>query len=113
MPSSRTFRLLRLTSGVMRMRQSMGLKEASPWKRSKLTRKVWSRKACSPRPKNSELPGCEVLTLLGEGTRRPSKNVSDVAVRLRNVCWPSFDGQMGSSALNLLRLNGSYQRGLV
>src|SRR5271163_479689 len=113
MPSSRTFRSFKLNSGVTRMRQSIGLKEASPWNRSKEIRMVWSTKACSPCPKKVELLGRAVLTLLGEGTRRPSKKVSEVAVTFRKTCWPSSSGQIGSSPLKRLRLKGSYQCGLV
>src|SRR5260370_39623744 len=69
-----------------------------------------SKKACSPLPKNPELPARALLTLLGEGTRRPSKKVSDDAVRFRKTCWPNNSGQIGSSPFSRLRLNGSYQR---
>src|SRR6266481_786681 len=113
MPTSRTLRLLRLSSGVIRMRHWTGLKEASPWKRSKVKRSVWSKKTCSPFPKNSELPGCAALTPLGEGTRRPSINDSEEAVMLKKVCWPRTLGQIGRSPFQRLRLKGSYQRELV
>src|ERR1700676_4260589 len=113
MPSSRTSRSLTLSSGVMRMRQSTGLKEGSPGKKSKEKRKFLSKNACSPLPKKGELPACAALTLLGESTRRPSKNVSEDAVRFKNVCWPRRSTQMGWSPLRRLRLNGSYQRDLV
>src|SRR5260370_19400707 len=72
-----------------------------------------SKKACSPLPKKPELPARALLTLLGEGTRRPSKKDSEEAVMFRKVCWPTSSGQMGSSPLKRLRLKGSYQRGLV
>ena len=95
------------------MRQSGWRKPESPWNRSMLTRKVWSRKNCWPLPKNVELPGSAVLIPLGEGTLRPSINVSLVSVRLRKVCWPNTSGQMGKSPFSLLRLKGSYQCGVT
>ena len=47
---------------------------------------VSSVKAASPLPKKVSLPGRAALTLLGAGTRRPSKNSSEEAVRLKKVC---------------------------
>ncbi len=45
------------------------------------------------------LPGRSELSLLGDGTRRPSKKDSADAVIFTKVCWPSALGQMGSSPL--------------
>src|SRR5271167_3196749 len=94
----------------MRMRQSMGRKEASPWKRSRVKRKVSSVNACSPRPKTVSLSGRVALTPLPTGRRLKSKKVSEEPVKLKKTCCPKTAGQMGWSPFRELRLKGSKNR---
>ena len=61
----------------------------------------------------NDAPADVELTLLGDGTRRASNEVSEVAVRFRKTCWPKTAGQIGSSPLKRLRLKGSNQRDRV
>ena len=67
MPFSWVFRWLMLKFGVMWIRQSIGLNEVSPWKRSTETEKFCLKNAWRPRPKNSALSGRCAAHVAGHG----------------------------------------------
>ena len=56
-PFSRADRKLKFPTGVTRTSQSRGRKAASPWNRETEKITSWMKEICSPRPKNSSLPG--------------------------------------------------------
>jgi hypothetical protein len=68
------------------MRQSTGRKAVvSPWKMSKVARKVCAIKNWPPRPKKPYSPGCAVDAPEVTGTRRPSTEVMLSPVKLKKV----------------------------
>src|SRR6185436_19805548 len=105
---SRTRVQLVLYTAFTRMSQLTGLNAVSPLKRSNANDVSLENITCSPRPKNSALPGVAVLTPLGTGSLRASKSEKFFAVRLRKMSCP----MIGTSPLSLLCRYGSQSLGV-
>ena len=88
--SSLNEKLLTPRVGVSLIRQSTGLKAASPWNRSNESEKKLSVKKLLGRPKKFPENGRSVLSngVVWVGSCRPSKSRLATAVISRNVCWP-------------------------